>query len=113
MISSGLFILPGLAHAKAGPAIVISYFIAGALSVAGMFSMAEMTTAMPKAGGDCYTVIRSMGPGIGTVAGLLSWFSLSMKSAFALVGMSVFTVLLVPIDIHIIAVIFCLIFLLV
>lgn len=111
MISSGLFILPGIAHARAGPAVVVSYLIAGLLSVAGMLSIAEMTTAMPKAGGDCYTVIRSMGPAIGTVAGLLSWFSLSMKSAFALVGMSVFTILLVPLDIHIIAVAFCLIFL--
>jgi APA family basic amino acid/polyamine antiporter len=111
MISSGLFILPGLAFAHAGPSVILSYFIAGLLSVAGMLSIAEMTTAMPKAGGDCYTVIRSMGPAIGTVAGILSWFSLSMKSAFALVGMSVFTILLIPLDIHIIAVAFCLIFL--
>ena len=27
MISSGLFILPGLAFAKAGPAVVLSYLI--------------------------------------------------------------------------------------
>ena len=113
MISSGLFILPGMAHAKAGPAVIISYLVAGLLSLAGMLSIAEMTTAMPKAGGDCFTIIRSMGPGIGTVAGLLSWFSLSMKSAFALVGMSVFTVLIVNIDIRIIALFFCLIFLII
>ncbi len=113
MISSGLFILPGLAHAKAGPAVIISYFLAGLLSIAGMLSIAEMTTAMPKAGGDCFTVIRSMGPAVGTVAGLLSWFSLAMKSAFALIGMSVFTMLIVHVDIHIIAVFFCLFFLIV
>jgi len=113
MISSGLFILPGLAHAQAGPAVVISYLLAGLLSVPGMLSIAEMTTAMPKAGGDCFTIIRSMGPAIGTVAGLLSWFSLSMKSAFALVGMSVFTILIINIDIHIIAVAFCLVFLII
>jgi len=111
MISSGLFILPGLAYAKAGPAVVICYFLAGLLSLPGMLSIAEMTTAMPKAGGDCFTIIRSLGPGVGTVAGLLSWFSLSMKSAFALAGMSVFTILIVDIDIHIIAVAFCIIFL--
>ncbi|MFH1371339.1 MAG: amino acid permease [Planctomycetota bacterium] len=111
MISSGLFILPGLAYAKAGPAVIICYFLAGLLSLPGMLSIAEMTTAMPKAGGDCFTIIRSLGPGVGTVAGLLSWFSLSMKSAFALIGMSVFTVLIMDIDIHIIAVAFCLIFL--
>ena len=111
MISSGIFILPGLAHAQAGPAVIFSYLIAGFLSLPGMLSIAEMTTAMPKAGGDCFTIIRSMGPAIGTIAGLLSWFSLSMKSAFALVGMSVFTVLIVNIDIHVIALLFCLIFL--
>ncbi len=111
MISSGIFILPGLAYSKAGPAVIICYFLAGLLSIPGMLSLAEMTTAMPKAGGDCFTVIRSMGPSVGTVAGLLSWFSLSMKSAFALIGMSVFTILLVDVNIHIIAVFFCLVFL--
>jgi APA family basic amino acid/polyamine antiporter len=106
MISSGLFVLPGLAFAKAGPAIIVAYLLAGVLSLPGMLSIAEMATAMPKAGADCYTVIRSMGPGVGTVAGLLSWFSLSMKSAFALVGMAVFVTLLVPVDMHVVAV-FC------
>jgi len=111
MISSGLFILPGMAYAEAGPAVIVCYFLAGLLSIPGMLSIAEMTTAMPKAGGDCFTIIRSMGPAVGTAAGLLSWFSLAMKSAFALVGMSVFTILIVDIDIHIIAVSFCLLFL--
>jgi amino acid transporter/mannitol/fructose-specific phosphotransferase system IIA component (Ntr-type) len=113
MISSGIFILPGLAYSKAGPAVIICYFLAGLLSIPGMLSLAEMTTAMPKAGGDCFTIIRSMGPSVGTVAGLLSWFSLSMKSAFALIGMSVFTVLIVDLNIHIVAVFFCLVFLLI
>ena len=110
MISSGLFILPGLAYAKAGPAVIICYLLAGLLSLPGMLSIAEMTTAMPKAGGDCFTIIRSMGPAVGTAAGLLSWFSLAMKSAFALVGMSVFTVLITDLDIHLTAVLFCLVF---
>jgi APA family basic amino acid/polyamine antiporter len=111
MISSGLFILPGMAYAEAGPAVIICYFLAGLLSIPGMLSIAEMTTAMPKAGGDCFTIIRSMGPAVGSAAGLLSWFSLAMKSAFALVGMSVFTILIIDLDIHIIAVSFCILFL--
>jgi len=111
MISSGIFILPGLAYAKAGPAVILCYLLAGLLSLPGMLSLAEMTTAMPKAGGDCFTIIRSMGPSVGSVAGLLSWFSLSMKSAFALVGMSIFTVTLVDMDIHLVAVFFCMVFL--
>ncbi len=110
MISSGLFILPGLAYSLTGPALILSYLIAGLVSLPGMLSLAEMTTAMPRAGGDCFAVIRSLGPAVGTVAGLMSWFSLAMKSSFALVGMSIFTELLVPVDIRIIAVFFCALF---
>jgi APA family basic amino acid/polyamine antiporter len=111
MISSGLFVLPGIAYAKAGPAIIIGYLLAGLLSLPGMMSIVEMSTAMPKAGADCYGVIRSMGPGIGTVAGLLSWFSLAMKSAFALIGLSLLTTTLTSVNLYVIAILGCLIFL--
>lgn len=111
MISSGLFILPGLAYAKAGPSVIVCYLLAGLLSLPGMLSIAEMTTAMPRAGGDCFTVVRSLGPAAGTVAGLLSWFSLSMKSAFALVGISVFTALIVNANLHLLSIFFCIVFL--
>ena len=36
MISSGLFILPGLAFAKVGPALLISYIIASLLVIPAM-----------------------------------------------------------------------------
>ncbi|OQX54427.1 MAG: hypothetical protein B5M48_00920 [Candidatus Omnitrophica bacterium 4484_213] len=113
MISSGLFILPGLAHAQAGPAVVISYFLGGLLAMTGMLSQAELVSAMPKAGGDYFYVTRSMGPAVGAVSGLLTWFSLSLKSAFALVGMAAFTSIIVNIDIRIIALFLCLVFVLI
>jgi len=113
MISSGLFILPGLAHGQAGPAVVISYLLAGLLAMTGMLSQAELVSAMPKAGGTYFYVTRSMGPAVGTVDGLITWFSLSLKSAFALVGMAAFTILIVNIDIHIVAPALCLIFVLI
>ena len=97
MISSGLFVLPGLAHAEAGPAVIGSYLLAGLLSLAGILSIAELTTAMPKAGGDYFFISRSMGDGVGTVSGLLSWFSLSLKGAFALVGLMAFAGLVIPV----------------
>jgi len=110
MISSGIFILPGLAHARAGPAVVVSYLLAGLLAMMGVLSQAELVSAMPKAGGTYFYATRSMGPAIGTVDGLLTWFSLSLKSAFALVGMAAFTRLIINMNIHIIAVLFCLFF---
>ena len=113
MISSGLFILPGLAHALAGPAVVFSYFFAGLLALTGMLSQAELVSAMPKTGGDYFYVTRSMGPAAGTIDGLLTWFSLSLKTAFALVGMAAFTKMFVTVEIHIIAVILCFVFVLI
>jgi len=110
MISSGIFILPGLAHALAGPSAVISYFLAGLLAMAGMLSQAELVSAMPRAGGTYFYVTRSMGPALGTIDGLLTWLSISLKSSFALVGMAAFTSLAVGIDVRLIALGFCLFF---
>jgi len=38
MISSGIFILPGLAYSQAGPLVFISYFVAGILALPGMMT---------------------------------------------------------------------------
>ena len=60
MFSSGFFLLPGLATAKAGPAAVLAYLLAGILILPAMFSKAELATAMPKAGGTYYFLDRSL-----------------------------------------------------
>ena len=109
MISSGLFILPGLAFAKAGPAVILSYVIAGVFCIPTLFSMAELTTAMPKAGGDYFYIMRGFGPLFGTVAGFSTWFSLSLKGAFALIGMGAYLSIITPIPLNIIA-LFCCVF---
>ncbi|MFW6357468.1 MAG: amino acid permease, partial [bacterium] len=113
MISSGLFILPGIAHADAGPAVVISYLIAGLLALSGMLSMVEIVTAMPMTGGNYFFISRTLGPAVGSVAGLLSWFALTLKSSFALVGISAFLVIIVDWDFHLVAVAACLAFIIV
>ena len=96
MISSGLFVLPGLAYYYAGPAAVLAYLLAGILILPALFSKAELTTAMPKAGGTYYFIDRSLGHMAGTIAGIAAWVSLSVKTAFAFVGIRVFIEVLVP-----------------
>jgi len=114
MISSGLFILPGIAYAKSGPAVLISYVIASLLIIPAMLSKAELATAMPKAGGTYFFIDRSMGPMMGTIGGFAAWFSLAFKSAFALVGIGVFATLLNPgfteLKTKFVAVFFCILF---
>lgn len=104
MFSSGFFLLPGLATAKAGPATVLAYLLAGIMILPAMFSMAELSTAMPKAGGAYYFLDRSLGPLAGTVGGLGTWLALIFKSAFALIGMGAYLVLFVNLPIKPVAV---------
>lgn len=110
MISSGLFILPGLAQALSGPSVFIAYLIAGLLAATGMLSQAELVSAMPKAGGTYFHSTRSMGPLVGTVDGILTWVSLSLKSAFALVGMAILARLFINFNIHFLSIMLCLVF---
>ncbi|MFB6252548.1 MAG: amino acid permease [Halobellus sp.] len=86
MIGSGIFILPALALEIAGPAVIVAYALAGLLVVPAALSKSEMATAMPEAGGTYIYIERGMGPLLGTVAGIGTWFSLSFKGALALVG---------------------------
>jgi amino acid transporter/mannitol/fructose-specific phosphotransferase system IIA component (Ntr-type) len=114
MISSGLFILPSIGFTKAGPGVILSYIIASLLVIPAMLSKAELATAMPKAGGTYFFIERSMGPMMGTIGGIAAWFSLAFKSAFALLGIGIFAVLLNPLfeeyQIKLIAVFFCMLF---
>ena len=110
MISSGLFILPGLAFTKAGPAVIVSYILAAILCIPTLLSKAELTTAMPKAGGDYFYIMRGFGPLFGTVAGFSSWFSLSLKGAFALLGMGAYLSVITHMPLEIIALMCCVFF---
>ncbi len=110
MISSGIFILPSLAFSKTGPAVAVSYFLAGILALIGVLSIIELATAMPKAGGDYFFINRSLGPLVGTLSGFLGWFALSLKSAFAIFGISEIVLTLIGISPLITAAILTLLF---
>jgi len=89
-LSAGFFLLPGIAFNEAGPAVILSYLIASIPLIPAMFSMAELATAMPRAGGAYYFLDRSMGPFVGTIGGLGTWLALILKTAFALIGMGAY-----------------------
>lgn len=90
MFSSGFFLLPGIAAAEAGPSVVLAYLLSGFLIVPAMMSQAELSTAMPKAGGAYYFLDRTMGPLVGMIGGIGTWLALMLKSAFALIGMGAY-----------------------
>jgi amino acid transporter/mannitol/fructose-specific phosphotransferase system IIA component (Ntr-type) len=83
------------------------------MSIPGVLSISELVTAMPKAGGGYFFVTRSLGAGVGTVAGILSWFSLIFKATFALIGLSVYSEIIFSLNPKLIAILICLVFLII
>ncbi len=95
-LSSGFFLLPGLAAVGVGSGLPLAYLLAGLLIVPGIVSKAELATAMPRAGGVYYFLDRSMGPLMGTIGGFGTWIALILKSAFALIGIGYYLALFLP-----------------
>jgi amino acid transporter/mannitol/fructose-specific phosphotransferase system IIA component (Ntr-type) len=110
MFSSGFFLLPGIAAGSSGPSVILAYLVAGILILPAMFSMAELSTAMPKAGGAYYFLDRSLGPVVGTIGGVGSWFALVFKSSFALIGMGAYLAIYVDVPITPLAIFLTLVF---
>ena len=96
MISSGLFILPGIAFAIAGPSIIIAYVLASLLCVPVLVAKIELVTAMPRSGAAYFHTGRSLGLLAGTVAGFCNWAALSLKTTFAMVGLGALAVFVYP-----------------
>src|SRR5210317_710701 len=95
-LSAGFFLLPGIAAVKAGPALILSYMLAALPMIPATFSVIELATAMPRAGGVYYFLDRSLGPFFGTIGGIGTWLALILKVAFALVGMGAYIALYFP-----------------
>lgn len=110
MFSSGLFLLPGIAASYTGNSVYLAYLAAGLLILPALFCMAELATAMPKAGGTYFFLDRSLGPMMGTIGGLGSWVAVVFKSAFALVGMGAYLAIYFDLPITLTAILLTIVF---
>ncbi|MGX1883688.1 amino acid permease [Streptomyces sp. NPDC055287] len=76
VIGAGLFVGSGAGIAVAGPGIVLSYLIAGALAMLVMRMLGEMSAAMPASGSFSVHAERALGRWAGFSVGWLYWFLL-------------------------------------
>lgn len=113
MIAAGLFVVPGIAFARSGPSVVLSYGIAALIALPTVLSAAELSTAMPKAGGVYFFVSRAVGYGAGSIAGFARWLSIGLKSAYALLGFGFYTYVFTGLEPKVIAVILSLLFIMI
>ena len=104
MFSSGFFLLPGIASQHTGPSVILAYLVAGFLIMPAMFSMAEISTAIPRSGGAYFFLDRSLGPLMGTIGGLGTYFALLFKTAFAIIGIGAYAAIFWDIPIKTVAV---------
>ncbi len=104
MFSSGFFLLPGIAAAQTGPSVVLAYLVASFLILPAMFSIAELSTAMPRAGGAYFFLDRSMGVQVGTISGMGLYWILVLKTAFALIGIGAYAAIVLDVPIRPVAV---------
>ncbi|WMJ73037.1 amino acid permease [Cytophagaceae bacterium ABcell3] len=88
MIGAGLFVLSGPAAEQTGPAVTLSYLIAGLICLPIAMIVSELATAMPQAGGSYHLVMNTIGPIAGTIVGLANWLGLMFAGGFYLIGIA-------------------------
>ncbi|WP_407319512.1 amino acid permease [Isoptericola halotolerans] len=87
-IGAGLFLGSGEAIATAGPAVLVSYAIAGAIVVAVMRMLAEMASALPASGSFSVYAEVALGRWAGFLLGWLYWFMLIMVLGVEVTGVA-------------------------
>ncbi|MGW8764248.1 amino acid permease [Streptomyces sp. NPDC055815] len=80
-IGAGLFVGSGVGIAAAGPGILVSYVLAGVLTVLVMRMLGEMSAARPVTGSFAEHARRAFGPWAGLLAGWMYWALLVVSVA--------------------------------
>lgn len=85
-IGAGLFLGSGVGVKLAGPAVLLSYLVAGALVIIVMNALGEMAAAKPTSGAFSVYAADALGPTAGATVGWLWWVQLVIVIAAEAVG---------------------------
>ncbi len=81
MIGAGVFVLTGIACGEAGPAAVLAFACNAGVTLLTAMSYAELSSAIPQAGGGYSFIRRAFSPGVGFLAGWMLWFAYTVACA--------------------------------
>lgn len=87
-IGAGLFLGSGVGIAAAGPAVIVSYVLAGIMIIFVMRMLGEMGAALPASGSFSHYARIGIGEWAGFVMGWLYWFMLIMVLGVEITGAS-------------------------
>jgi AAT family amino acid transporter len=85
-IGAGLFLGSGAGVRAAGPAVLVSYLVAGTLIILVMWALGEMAAAHPNSGAFSVYAQKAMGPTAGATVGWLWWLQLVVVIAAEALG---------------------------
>ncbi|MFJ5860402.1 amino acid permease [Pseudarthrobacter sp. NPDC092439] len=85
-IGAGLFLGSGAGVQAAGPAVLVSYLVAGTLIILVMWALGEMAAANPNSGAFSVYAERAMGRTAGATIGWLWWLQLVVVIAAEALG---------------------------
>lgn len=87
-IGAGLFLGSGVGVATAGPAVLVSYALAGVLVILVTRMLAEMASAMPSSGSFSVYAEAALGRWAGFTLGWVYWFTLVMVLGAEITGVA-------------------------
>jgi APA family basic amino acid/polyamine antiporter len=96
VIGVSIFILPGALAATAGPAVVLSYCIAGLMALFSCFVAAQIGAVFPTSGASFIAVSRLLSPFLGFVVIWLIIGAVSVAIALVAYGFADYALLLMP-----------------
>ncbi|RKX91602.1 MAG: hypothetical protein DRP59_07390, partial [Spirochaetes bacterium] len=92
MIGAGVFLGIGNAIFYAGPGgVVLTFSLNGLIALFTAMSYAELSSAIPKAGGAMHFARMGFGNGTGFIAGWMEWFASSIAGSMYAITFSIYT----------------------
>src|SRR3990170_8088042 len=111
IIGAGIFVVTGIVAGLAGPSLIVSIVVAGAIASFTALSFAQLSAYMPKEGGGYQFTYRLISPYAGFLAGWMWLFSNIFTGAAVSLGFAQYLAAIFPfLPVTVIAVVFCLSF---
>lgn len=86
MIGAGIFVLTGIAAGEAGPGLLLVFFLNGVVTAFTAMTYAELSSAIPEAGGGYLWVKHSLPSINGFLSGWMSWFAHAVAGSLYALG---------------------------
>jgi len=96
IVGAGIFVVTGISAGLAGPAVILSVLISGAIASLTALSFAELSSAIPKEGGAYAYAHETISPFAGFMVGWLWLISNIVAGAAISIGLASYIAILIP-----------------